>query len=65
MTALAPDRIHDALTATVATAFLLAVGAAFSAGPTPLLGSLWGVGISLLVLVGTLLVGYLLMHRDR
>lgn len=65
MTAVTPDRIHDALTVVVVTAFLLAVGAAMAAGPSPVLGSLWGIGIALVVLVGTLLVGYLLMQGDR
>ncbi|MFB6217792.1 MAG: hypothetical protein ABEH77_01215 [Halobacteriaceae archaeon] len=59
------ERIHDALAVAVGTAFLVALGAALSAGPSPVLGSLYGVGVALLVLAGTLAVGYALMRRDR
>jgi hypothetical protein len=55
------DRLHDVLAVTVVSLFLLALVAAVSAAPDPILGTLWGVGVAALVLVGSLAVGYALM----
>lgn len=59
-----PKLIHDTLTIVVVGVFPVALSAALSSRPSPIFGSVWGVGLAVLVLGGTLTVGYFLMRLD-